>query len=227
MMQTLYVLPGWGQDKTHWQGIIDLFATSNIAIQAIDLPGFGTEKLVNEHWNVADYAAWVVEKIGKENLESGIILGHSFGGRVSAYLVGSMQVKPKALILYGAPVIYRPTLTTVLKSKLAHLLKPIIPASLKTKLYHYDLRDAINRGMEQIFRRSVVFDQTEILAKISVPTYLIWGENDDSVPLRIAQEMEGLIAGSQLLQLPDLGHNAHLESPQLFYGTIKKICENH
>jgi pimeloyl-ACP methyl ester carboxylesterase len=48
---------------------------------AIDLPGFGSEKLINDTWGVPEYADWVISQISDR--EDVILLGHSFGGRIT------------------------------------------------------------------------------------------------------------------------------------------------
>lgn len=223
----LLILPGWGQDKTHWQAQVELLQTAGIDAQAIDLPGFGSEPLISNGWGLPEYAKWVQERVSKEKLTQSILLGHSFGGRTAAYLCSKLRLRPKKLILYAAPLLYRPSKEVKIKSGLAKILKVFLPETVKSNLLPADLKDAKMRGMEQIFRSSVVFDQTKYLELIATPTHLIWGERDQSVDLKIAIEMQKLIPGSTLTVLPDLGHNAHLESPQLFYATIKKICESN
>jgi pimeloyl-ACP methyl ester carboxylesterase len=87
----------------------------------------------------------------------------------------------------------------------------------------YDLRQATDAGLGAIFKRSVGYDQTSAIKNITVPTHLLWGAHDTSVPLRIAEEMQRLLPGAQLTTLPNEGHNIHLDNPGLFYGALRKI----
>jgi pimeloyl-ACP methyl ester carboxylesterase len=88
------------------------------------------------------------------------------------------------------------------------------------------LAQSLGTGKEQIFRRVVGFDQTELLAQNRYPTVLLWGERDASAPVHLATEMHQKLPQSELKILSGLGHNIHLENPNLFYGTLKQILDN-
>lgn len=216
-MRTIVILHGWGHDRSFWQQ-----AASNLPIQVrtLDLPGFGSEPLVNPDWGVLECAAWVREKIESEGLQDVILLGHSFGGRVAAELASMRPQWLKGLMLYAAPCIYRPTTSIRAKARIAKIAKSL--GFSREYQGNPELNDARKRGLGEIYRRVVNYDQTDALKRISVPTVLLWGERDTDVPLRVAQEMSELIRASTLEILPGLGHNAHIENPNLFYGVVKK-----
>lgn len=187
------------------------FKADEVAV--FDLPGFGEEPLIDAGWGVPEYALWVEKKIEDLNLKekSVIVLGHSFGGRIAGYLASKNPVWLKGLILYGSPSLYRPDKKIKFKIRVAKLLK---------KLGFSRRSDG---KMYPIFKNVVMFDQTKYLPNIKIPTLLVWGENDTEVPLRIAKEVNALIPGSRLVTIENAGHNAHLDNPNLFYGTIKKF----
>ncbi len=221
---TILILHGWGQGKTVWNDFISRF--EGVSVIALDLPGFGDEPLVSNEWGVPEYADWVESKISEMKLNDVILLGHSFGGRISSYLASKRPAWLKALILTGSPSIYRPSLSTKFKIKKYKILKWV---SKRLKAHSprltADLGDADKKGLGKIFRKVVPFDQTEELGRIDVPTLLLWGENDEPVPLRIAHEINQLVAGSQLEIINNAGHQVVQESPFLSYGIIKKFIE--
>ncbi len=229
MEQKLIILHGWGQSKKHWEDFIkQVQALSYIPVEAIDLPGFGEEPVVSTGWGVPEYAQWVSHKIS-ETTNPGdkvILLGHSFGGRISSYIAAHNPEWLRALILYGAPSLYRPDAATTRKIAVYKLLKRIMPNVVRRLFYSDDLKVSKNTGMEKIFRNVVTFDQAITLPNIKVPTLLIWGEHDAAVPLRIAQEMNQLIPSSYLQVVPEMGHNAHLENPVLFHGMVRNFIQN-
>jgi pimeloyl-ACP methyl ester carboxylesterase len=199
-------------------------------VVALDLPGFGAEPLINKDWGISEYAAWVTKKIGtlidKQN-QNVILLGHSFGGRIAAQIASEQQPWLKGLILYGAPVIYRPSTKTRALSKAAGIAKKLGLKSLLSGIQpNNELAQADQNGLGQIFRNVVSYDQSEVLPNIVVPVYLVWGENDQEAPTANTAEMLELIPSANLTVLPRLGHNAHLENATLFYGTIKNLIQN-
>ncbi len=219
---TIVILPGWGHGRESWTDFFGRFEDAT----TLELPGFGSEPLISNTWSVPEYADWVRGKVVNMGTTNVILLGHSFGGRVASLLASERPEWLRGLILYGAPCIYRPTLSVRLEIALARIVKTLGLAKLLEQFRNADLKQADERGIGTIFRRTVGFDQTAMLPHIEAPTLLLWGEYDDSAPVRLAYEMKTLVPNARLSILPGLGHNAHIENPTLFYGTVKRFLEN-
>lgn len=221
MLPEIIVLHGWGKNKLFWNEFVNRFQSGRAA--AFDLPGFDGKTTNVSDWDVPEYGAWLKNKIESSEYTNIVLLGHSFGGRIAGFVAGENPLWLKGLILYGAPCLYRPNIYIRLKIALAKLAKKIgFRKTGKSK----ELREAEENKMGEVFRRAVPFDQTDRLPKIKVPTLIVWGRNDTEVPLKIAHEMNNLITGSKLIVMDGVGHNAHLENPDLFYGVIKNFIEN-
>src|SRR5439155_18644068 len=96
-----WVLALHGWDRTH----ADFDRTlQGVDAVALDLPGFGATPPPASAWGSADYATAVADAID----EPMVILGHSLGGRVAAYLAALRPDLVRALVLTGAPL-YRAT----------------------------------------------------------------------------------------------------------------------
>ncbi|HEY4501337.1 MAG TPA: alpha/beta hydrolase [Candidatus Paceibacterota bacterium] len=218
----IVVLHGWGHDRTFWSAFAEKFSDRQVFI--LDLPGFGNKKNVDASWGIPEYSAWVRSRIEEKGLENVSLIGHSFGGRIAAYVASQRPPWLARLILYGAPVLYRPRSFIRFRIRLAKLLKPFVSAGLK-RLANAELADADDEGLGTVYRRVVAFDQTELLPLINVPTLLLWGEHDTAVPVRIAREAQTLIGDSKVIIAPGVGHNVHLENPTLFYGLISRFID--
>jgi len=226
----LVVLHGWGHDKTLWEDFARRFPAGEVLL--LDLPGFGAEPLVSDTWGVPEYATWAKEKIeaaiaatedGQRNI---ILLGHSFGGRVAGLIASENPAWLRALVLYAAPCLYRPRVSWRAKVAVAKVLRRLGAKRIIGDRYvNEDLRWADAAGLGKIFRKIVVFDETDALRNVAVPTLLVWGGKDVYPPLAIAQEMQTLISGSTLRIMEQSGHNAHLENPTLFYGIVKQFLQ--
>lgn len=221
----IVILHGWGHSKEGWQALAQQLSRFG-SVHVWDLPGFGDEPLVSDTWGVPEYAAWVEAKCAGLG-EKVVLIGHSFGGRICAEIASHKPEWLRAMILIGAPCLYRPSVQVKARATVARVVKPFIPQFLRFKLITQDLRDAEAAGLGPVFKRVVKFDQTNQLQKISAPTLLLWGEHDVEAKLNLALEMHHLISGSELVVLPRLGHNVHLENSVLTYGTIERFLAQH
>ena len=222
-MKKIVVLHGWGQNSASWHPFMNTFSEGEV--ECFDLPGFGSEPRPTDAWGVPEYAAWVRARIESSGWTDVVLLGHSFGGRIAAYLAADRPAWLSRLVLYGAPCVYRPLHSVRLRNALARFLRPIrrvVSSGLRTP----DLRDAEAAGLGDVFRRVVGFDQTERLARIAVPTLLVWGSDDAEVSLAVAEETCARIPGSELKVIERAGHNAHLDAPYYFYGIVRTFAQD-
>lgn len=70
-------------------------------------------------------------------------------------------------------------------------------------------------------------DQSDLLARIAVPTLLIWGELDTRSPLSVARQFEQTIPNASLVVLPGAGHASNLEQPEQFNDAVRTFCRAH
>ena len=104
MPRQLLILPGWGGTKESWQKFSQL-AKNDFQVTCLELPCFGKEPCPKGIWGVEDYAVFVKDKIRELNLIKPVLLGHSFGGQVAAYLAAREPRLISRLILSGASAI--------------------------------------------------------------------------------------------------------------------------
>src|SRR5688572_26995403 len=75
------------------------------------------------------------------------------------------------------------------------------------------IRTAISRMMHRP-------DSTPLLPKISVPTLVITGEEDELIPVDESRAMAKAIPGATLVIVPRAGHLANLEQPEAFNNAL-------
>lgn len=225
--RNIVIIPGWMHGRDAWAAAQNYLPDYEVTV--LELPGFGSTPLVSDDWGVPEYAKWVQQQLNTYT-EPFVLVGHSLGGRIASYLAGTgaLPVQCAGIVLYAAPALYRPSVGTRTKSALAHFLRVtglarLVPQSFKP----VDTQQADSAALGKIFRTIVPFDQTSYLPHITVPTALLWGAQDTSVPLAIAYEMQKLIPHSTLHVIDDAGHNAHLQNLSLFYATLENILKNY
>lgn len=59
------------------------------------------------------------------------------------------------------------------------------------------------------------------LAALGVPTLILWGAQDRSIPLKLGRRMHQILAGSSFYVIQDAGHAPNLEQPDLFNSRVE------
>jgi len=60
---------------------------------------------------------------------------------------------------------------------------------------------------------------------IRVPTLILWGAEDELLPVAQAQRLADDIDGARLVVFPDIGHSPHLEAPGLVLEHVLPFLE--
>ena len=81
-------------------------------------------------------------------------------------------------------------------------------------------------GMRALLSASGHADYRDVLPTISVPTLLLYGEEDVRSPLAVAREMHRQIPGSQLVVIPDVGHLTAAETPEAFNAEVRRFVHS-
>jgi pimeloyl-ACP methyl ester carboxylesterase len=75
--------------------------------------------------------------------------------------------------------------------------------------------------MRPILVKVVNEDLAGLLPTITSSTLLVWGSDDDAVPLTHARKMESAIPDAGLVVFEGAGHFAYLDDPQRFCRVIR------
>ncbi len=236
MPRQLLILPGWGGTRESWRKFSDL-AKDDFQVICLELPCFGAEPCPAEAWGVKEYADFVSQKIKELNLIKPVLLGHSFGGQVAAYLAAREPQLISRLVLSGAAAL-RPK-RGLRKAVLGILAKcgkaffnipPLKSFSVPARKYLYKLAGALDyeeaSGIKrEIFKKIICQDLTEELKKIKTPTLVVWGTLDSYVPLTSGKKIAELIPGARLEIISGGKHGLHLQLPEKLYEIIKNFLK--
>ena len=77
--------------------------------------------------------------------------------------------------------------------------------------------------MRQVLVKTVNEDLRDCMSALTMPTLLLWGEDDPVTPLADGREMERLIPGAGLAVIPGAGHFAFLDRPGHFNAVVKSF----
>lgn len=220
---TLVFLHGWGQNIEMMKPIGDKLQKNNRII-IVDLPGFGMSNEPNEIWTMYDYAECINKLLKSLKVENPIMIGHSFGGKIS--LIYASKYKTDKLVLFGSPFKQEiKKLST--KTKILKFLKKV-PVLNKLEGFakkHIGSRDykAASEFMRKILVEHVNLDITEDVKKIKCPTLMVWGTMDQEVAIERAYELEELIEDSAVIPYEGCSHYAYLERAGQTVNIIKNF----
>ena len=225
---TLLLLHGWGSSADVFDELVKpLEATHHIV--GLNLPGFGGSEMPPLTWGVADYAQFVSDFCGKKSFSPHSILGHSLGGQIAVYGVGTGIFSPQKLILIAAAAIRT---TPGVKKRSLHVLAKVgktilgktpFGAAARKRLYsHIGSAEYLDQPMMQpIYRRVITEDQTDNARRINCPTLLIWGCDDRDTPIESGRALAKIIPASKFVEFGG-GHFVFIDHPR---GVLVQITE--
>ncbi len=231
----LLLLHGAGGAGT-WLPYMDELA-KRFEVIAPESPGFGTSDTPDWLDNVGDLAYFYLDFIRHFGLDGIHLVGHSLGGWVAAELavrdcraLSSLTlVAPSGIRVNGVP---RADIFLLMPDELVrHLFHDpkLIEAALARKPTDEDVEAQI-KSMETLARLAWeprLFNPhlSKWLHRVSVPTLILWGENDRLVPPAYGPAFAGLIPGARLQTIKDCGHLPNIEKPEEFVATITAFID--
>ncbi|WP_048815486.1 alpha/beta fold hydrolase [Methanosalsum zhilinae] len=237
----IVLLHGALSDSRVWRRQLDDLS-NEFTVVAWDAPGCGRSTDPPETFRLPDFADCLAEFIQEIGLDKPHILGLSFGSGLALELYRRHPNIPKSLILASAyagwagslpPEVVEERLKMAFKqSELPpdHVVDKWIP-TLFTKSVSSTVINENKEIMSEFHPvgmrvMSVAFaeaDLRDVLPTIEVPTLLLYGEKDQRSPLNIASELHSRIPTSKLVIIPDVGHVANQEAPEIFNAEIRNF----
>jgi len=207
-----------------------------------DLRGHGRSGVTDDA-TMATYAddfAGLLDALGEKRPVT--LVGLSMGGYIAFEFFRRHRSRLSALVLADtrhtadtpdAAAKRETTAVAVLKdgsrvvadAMIENLFAPTTPADLKAQ-WHAIMTRTPPRGVAAALRALATRpDSTPTLAKIDCPTLVVVGEHDAITPPDAARDMHAKIAGSTIEIVPNAGHMAPVEQPQLFATALQRFLE--
>ena len=230
----IVLVHGTGGRADRWIRNLDALAAAGHRVCAFDLPGHGfASKGAGLDCSVPGYRKFLGDFLDAMKIDKAVIVGTSLGGHVVAsfacahpdrvsgvVLSGSMGLVPLGAEARGrveagannqsyegvkgklARVIYDPALVT--QDFVDEEFRINNSAGAKESFA------ALGRYIGQKLDDDVVGDE---LAKLTpaLPTLLLWGAEDKTVPLSVGEAAAGLLPGARLVVLQKAAHTSYYE----------------
>ena len=227
------LLHGTSASLHTWNGWAEQLEKDYCVIR-MDLPGFGLTGPfadITKSYHSDNYAGFVIQVLDKLHVAKASLVGNSLGGKVAWLTAVHYPDRVDKLVLIDAAGYPATPKHVPIGFKLARypkldpLIKRVLPRSVVEKsllsvyaddtqvtealvdrYYELTLRKG-NRGA--LGRRMREFDtpnQPALIATVTAPTLILWGEQDDLIPLENGERFHEAIQNSQFVTFPELGH---------------------
>lgn len=226
--QAVLFLHGAGGNGHVWVGILDRLAAAHSPV-AIDLPAHGrsgwTSRGLAAAANVEEYCDIVDKFLDAAQFKPCVLVGHSMGGAIAQAYALQHPDKLTGLVLSSTGARLRVLPDTLHLWQQAAMGKAVnvygrAAYSDKTAI------EIVRQGwMEQRQTDPYVrygdylvcdrFDYMARLQDITVPTLVLCGTDDVVTPPKYAAYLQKHISGARLEMIPDAGHAAYFEQPEV------------
>jgi len=230
------LLHGFGGSLQTWDDWTRLFEPS-LRVISLDLPGAGLTG-ADPSGDYTDARGMVVllALMDKLGIDRASLVGHSMGGRLAWQFAAAHPDRVDKLVLvspdgfaspgfnYGkAPevgVSLKAMKYMLPKALLKMSLAPayanpaVITPELVTRYYEMMLAPEVRSAMIARLEQSVMQDPVPILARITAPTLLMWGDRDAMIPIANADDYLKAIPGARLAKFAGVGHLPQEEAAQ-------------
>jgi pimeloyl-ACP methyl ester carboxylesterase len=209
---------------------------------AIDLWGFGYSTRRPLDYGYSLYSEQLLKFMNALEIEKASLIGQSLGGGTSVLFATENRERVNKLVLVSPaglpnpyPLIAKiPTLPGVgefflglqnnFARKIALYMGFIHNKNIITEEYFdnvtrpHKIKDS-SKVILTILRKQF-FDtlchQFKSLGEMNIPALIVWGRNDNGIPLKNAREMNTILKGSRLEILENAGHCPHDEQSEQF-----------
>jgi len=236
---TLVLIHGLGASAERWSHVIPLFA-NYYRVVVPDLIGFGySDKPIADY--TPNYFLEFLEKFFTAcNIEHPSIIGSSLGGQISAEYASLHSQKIKKLVLVSPAGVMKQS-TPALD---AYIMAALYPNKISAK-NAFELMEGSGKPVDdktvnefitrmQLSNAKLAFMSTilglknskSVLSKlesISVPTLVVWGENDPVIPINYADDFVSAIVDCKFFKMDGCGHTPYVQDPSTFVSNVLKF----
>jgi pimeloyl-ACP methyl ester carboxylesterase len=231
-------LHGFPTSSHLWNDVVPLMPAGHRLV-IVDLLGYGrSDRPDHRGVDLRSHAERIVELLDELRIRRACIVGHGIGGGIAQSIAVRHPHRASHLCLIDSVAFDHwptwPARAARASLTLTRFLPPGAMLAIARRNLERGYADPLRatHSIDQYLRpfataegrsalvahlRALTSRETKKLGrqlkKISVPTAILWGENDPVLPLSVARELQSAITGATLTVLPDRRHFTPEEAP--------------
>ncbi|MFZ4813779.1 MAG: alpha/beta fold hydrolase [Phototrophicaceae bacterium] len=236
---------GVGNARFHWERLVTELAP-DFHVVAPDLPGFGKSDLLPQ-MNYAALLTWTSNLLDALDLSQTVLVGNSMGGLIARLYAAANPIRVPALVLINGgrltstaalpvrwltnfPVAGRLFLNNVSRQgvKSRESLGWLTAKAADTNILTDEMVQTAQAnlpGMSALLKMQLNSPLPDPRIP-SLPTLIMWGEDDTLLPLTIGEGIRDAIPGAKWIPISGTRHTPHLDEPDVIAFQISKFLEN-
>ena len=248
----IILIHGFISSNLIWSHVLLPLARKGFRVIAPDLPGYGySDKPADAHYTIAEQAGFVAGFMERLGIKKAIVAGASYGGAIAATVALDYPDRVDKLILIGAVTNDDAKKKFLLRVSCLPLIGDIATPLFLGSRWILRLRmQDMYRRMQRPINEMMVASRHHLLATanthramvrtarawsanriereaslIRQPTVLMWGDQDDHIPLDNAFRLRDAIPNSKLIVFRNCGHIPAAEQPENFVDAVAEFCK--
>jgi len=215
----LVLVHGFGVSGHVWQRVLPYLQQHQVFV--VDLPGYGRSTYRGTHapWRLREMAPLLAAWLQHMHLSSVHLIGHSMGGAIAIHLAAHAPELVKSLTLVDAAGMPFHSTFPALAARSAHSFIQLRNGSYPLAL----VRDVLRPRLRLFWQSATQIADGDFRAEIAMltmPTLIIWGEQDVLVPISLGHELYEALPHAIFISLPASGHRPMLAQPALMSGIL-------
>lgn len=251
---TLLLIHGFTASVFVWNTVAPKLADEGFHVIAVDLIGFGySEKPSWFDYKITSQARMISRFMDRLGIGRAAVVGSSYGGAVALTLALDYAERVEKLVLVDAVINDEATNHPIMKlAKIPGVGELITPFLIDSKAFmkfrmqgtlapanhHLITKDRIESvirplhakdGHNAVLQSGRNWDANRIEEDahlVNQPTLIVWGEEDNVIPIHCGETLYRSILNSRFVVLKNCGHVPQEEKPELFTALVSGFAHD-
>ena len=245
---TVVFAHGWTESSTIWDAVATELASAGYHVVVYDQRGHGRSTVGSDGFGIERLGEDLREVLVAIDASDAVLVGHSMGGMTVMALMGyhpdvvRERTRGSVLVSTAAGGLSR-------QGRLDEIAAHVVGSELASRAFAGPLgprlaRRSLGRRADLVHASSTAalfaataastrrgcytamstMDLRSGLGRVQHPVAVVVGARDHLTPPRFAQEIARLIPGSELVVVPDAGHQLPFEAPKRLVSIIRSVA---